>query len=149
MKIKTCDACGKEGNLWKAKTKTQLGLCKSCAMKNATQIGNYKITTKSSDIKPVEKKKSKKNISPIAEKEKKRLAEYRVVRDEWLGINKRCQFPNCYSRDVQLHHAAGRIGSLLTDTRYFRALCDTHHRWVELHPVEAKKMDLSVDRLNK
>jgi len=63
MKIKTCDACGKEGSLWKAKTKTQLGLCKSCALKNATQIGNYKITTKSSDIKPVENRTQKEDKS--------------------------------------------------------------------------------------
>lgn len=132
-------------------------ICKHCGAVNThfsfqchTQRKPIKIvTTEWKENQASLKKKRKKNISPIAEKEKKRLAEYRVVRDEWLGVNNRCQFLNCYSRDVQLHHAAGRIGSLLTDTRYFRALCDTHHRWVELHPVEAKKMGLSVDRLNK
>lgn len=116
-------------------------------MKNATPIGSYTILTKTDT--PKHKKKRNKRINPISEKEKKRLAEYRMVRDEWLKKNNRCEFPNCYSREVQLHHGIGRIGSLLTDIRHFHALCDTHHRWAELHPLEAKEMGLSGNRLDK
>lgn len=138
MKQHKCKFCGAIDSHWSFQCHTQRKPIK-------VNIVTKEWVKKNDEL----KKKRKKNISPIAEKEKKRLAEYRVVRDEWLGINNRCQFPNCYSRDVQLHHAAGRIGSLLVDTRYFRALCDTHHRWVELHPLEAKEMNLSVNRLDK
>jgi len=45
--MKTCGICLKEfPTMWKAKTKTEPQKCKSCAMKNATPMGGYKMTTK-------------------------------------------------------------------------------------------------------
>lgn len=94
-------------------------------------------------LKPV-----KKYVIPQVNKKKtKELAEYRKVRDQFFKENPVCQFPGCNSREIQLHHKKGRVGNLLSDKRYFSSLCDKHHRYVELNPIEAKKLGLSLDRL--
>lgn len=157
MKLKICSSCQKECYLWKSIPP----LCKSCALKNATQIGNYTITTKTAvadtiefikdlkkDIKPNGKRKAKR-INPISEKQKERLKRYRINRDEYFEENPICQFPDCNSRDITLHHMAGKIGDLLFDKRWFKSLCFTHHRFVEENPLESQKLGLSKKRLDK
>lgn len=48
MKEKQCGVCLQYfPAMWKAKTKTEPQKCKSCAMKNATPISNYRISNKS------------------------------------------------------------------------------------------------------
>lgn len=96
---------------------------------------------------PVIQKLKSKPISPVSDKQKIRLAEYRVVRDKFFKDNPVCQFPECSSTDIQLHHSRGRVGSLLTDAEHFRSLCDKHHRYCELNPIEAKRLGLSGGRL--
>ena len=106
--------------------------------------------TSNSTAKKVEKvysTKSDKRISPISDKQAKRLAEYRKVRDKFMKENPICEV--CGNLATDLHHAAGRVGDLLTDIRYFKALCRHHHQFIELHPLEAKRMGLSVNRLDK
>lgn len=95
--------------------------------------------------KPIERKPVK--IKQVSNKMNKRLAEYRKLRDEYLKANPICQYPNCNSTELDLHHGQGRIGNLLTDTRYFIGLCRTHHIWVENNPQQAKKLNLSFDRI--
>jgi hypothetical protein len=88
-------------------------------------------------------------IKPISDKKAIELKEYRIVRDAYLKANPVCLYPNCANRDVQLHHAKGRVGSLLGDVKYFRSLCDTHHKFCELNPDKAKELGLSINRLDK
>lgn len=95
-----------------------------------------------------DKKKPKKWIAPVSEKQAERLAEYRVVRDEYLRDHPVCEFPDCKSEDVTLHHSKGRCGNLLTDMKWFKALCDKHHREVEESPLKSKEMGLSFNRLD-
>lgn len=94
--------------------------------------------------------KTKKSISPVSDTELKRLAKYRIAREEskaeHSGI---CDFPGCNRTDLSCHHGAGRVGSLLWNKKYFRWLCDPHHHWVEEHPIEAKEMNLSFTRTDK
>jgi hypothetical protein len=41
----------------------------------------------------------------------------------------------------------GRIGNLLTDPKYFLAVCRQCHNWIEEHPKEAKELGYSVSRI--
>lgn len=100
--------------------------------------------TKESVLKPT----TSKRIKQISDKKLEELKEYRIVRDRYFKNNPVCEFPNCSSREITLHHAKGRIGSLLTDDRYFKSLCMYHHRVIEENPTEAKRLGLSFDRLS-
>lgn len=73
--------------------------------------------------------------------------EYRKRRKEYMAIHPVCEHPGCDQPATELHHMRGRIGSLLTDPRWYRALCNRHHREVETHPEDAKKLGLSASRL--
>jgi len=54
-----------------------------------------------------------------------------------------CRFPGgCDRKTADNHHLRGKIGELLTDTRYFFPLCRHHHDWVRDHPVEARALNL-------
>lgn len=91
-----------------------------------------------------------KNTEPIKRLSKaqmKRLAQYRVVRDEYLAEHPVCEYPGCNCTDVTLHHKDGRIGAYLTNKKFFCSLCPKHHRFAEENPVIAKTMGLSEDRL--
>jgi hypothetical protein len=90
-----------------------------------------------------------KQIKKVSDSQLLKLARYRKARDEHFEKYPKCQYPGCDSTDVTLHHAAGKIGELLYNKKYFRSLCLPHHRWAELHPKEAKKLKLSVTRLDK
>ncbi|MDF3076162.1 MAG: hypothetical protein K0S09_51 [Sphingobacteriaceae bacterium] len=86
----------------------------------------------------------------IAKRSKKRAKqerEYAKLKAEYLK-DRHCEYPGCYSNEVTLHHSAGRVGNLLTDVRYFKALCWQHHSEVELNPLRAKELGLSKSRLD-
>ena len=155
MTKKLCE----EGNhyvesLFWAKRKDRKSACMQCAKKYARPISkkvkmieswNPLNEAKSSDI----SKPKHKPIKPISDKQALRLKEYRKVRDEYFKDNPICEYPDCNSKDIQLHHRKGRIGSLLSDKRYFCSLCDTHHRTIELNPDLAYSLGLSLKRLDK
>ena len=100
---------------------------------------------KESSLKPTKSKR----IKPISDKQLVRLAEYRLVRDKYFKDNPICEFKGCYSTELTLHHKAGKIGNLLTDSRYFCSLCFEHHRWVHDNDFEARELGLLVSRLDK
>lgn len=127
--------------LWKANPK----LCKKCWLK----INPSKPLKSKSGI-PTGKtiKSPAYRIKSVSDKKLVELKEYRVVRDEYLATNKVCEHPECSNPSEDLHHAKGRVGILLTDTRYFKALCRKCHRWVEENPTDAKSMGLSFSRLD-
>lgn len=89
---------------------------------------------------------------PIAKKSKKRERQeekYRRARDKYFEEHPVCEFPGCTSRKITLHHKRGRVGAFLTDKRWFCSLCDEHHKFVEQNPDEAKRLQLSLSRLDK
>lgn len=141
MKLKECSFCNKETILWKANPKA----CRSCWLQ-------YKAQESSSHPKEYNLSKTKQSrsyrIKSVSDKKLAELKEYRVVRDGYLDTHKVCEHPECKNLSEDLHHAKGRVGSLLTDVRYFKALCRRCHRWVEENVNEAKKLGLSVDRLS-
>lgn len=138
-KLKRCSGCGKDSYLWKSNPP----LCKACAMRS-------KARNDDSDKKvsvPQKKKKVPKRIAPVSEKQKERLSEYRKVRDKYLRDNPKCKC--CGGSPVELHHGAGRQGNLLTDVRYFVALCRSCHLIAEGSPEWAKESGFSFTRLDK
>lgn len=142
-KKKTCKACGEEAYLYAR------GMCAHCDRKvNPQKHGLLKPSGESSPER-VQTPQKRKRIAPVSEKQARRLKEYRKLRDAYLKANNTCEFPGCTSTEVTLHHGAGRVGDLLTDTNYFVALCFKHHRFVEENPTEAKGMGLSYNRLDK
>ena len=141
MKLKECSFCHKETILWKANPKA----CKQCWLQ-------YKASETSSQPKQYNVSKTKesplKRIKSVSTKKLAELKEYRIVRDGYLASNKICEHPECKNLSEDLHHAKGRVGNLLTDVRYFKALCRRCHRWVEDNPEQAKALGLSLSRLS-
>jgi hypothetical protein len=91
---------------------------------------------------------SKVKIKSVSDKRLLALKEYRVVRDAYMRDHKICEHPECNSPSTELHHSKGRIGKLLTDPLYFKALCHSCHFFIEQNPILAKELGLSVDRLS-
>lgn len=138
MNLKTCSFCKEEKYLWKSNPKA----CKTCWGKF---ISDNKDKPSNLSAKP---KSALKRIKSVSDKKLAELAKYRVVRDLYLREHPICEFYTCDCREVELHHGKGKIGELLTNPKYFKALCREHHIFVELKPIEAKELGLSFNRLD-
>jgi hypothetical protein len=140
-KPKECSNCKKITVLWTSNPK----LCKICSTYLKSQ-GNISSPKQRSTI--IGKVSSGK-IKSVSDKMLVSLREYRLVRDLYMDEYTICEHPECSSPSTELHHKKGRIGNLLTDSRYFCALCHDHHEWSEKNPILAKELGLSMDRLTK
>jgi len=143
MKVKSCSNpnCDYVGTLFKSSP----ALCKNCAMKYNYQ--NKEKVSENGLNKAIEVKKYV--IPKVSKNRQEALKIYRRKRDKYFKDNPICEFPECTSKNITLHHAKGRIGAFLTDKRYFKSLCAKHHRYVEENPTEAIKLGLSYKRLDK
>lgn len=87
------------------------------------------------------------NVSSIKKESDKRKAqnnEYKKIRLAFLKDNPRCAVTG---RDAtEIHHMKGRVGSLLTDTKYFLPVCRDAHQRIELNPEWAKENGYSLNR---
>ena len=130
MKHKTaiCIVCGQERLIYAKK------LCGQC----------YERQRKKTPL-----RRSNKPIRKQSKRSADQMRRYKRVRDKYLEENPICQYPGCKSREVTLHHARGRLGSFLTDKRWFRSLCWPHHQEIETNPALAKSLGLSFSRLSK
>lgn len=140
-KLKPCGICGDPKYLWVS----QPPMCRECNdMLKAIKVSVIE------DMKPIKANKPKRiRIAACSKTRYSELAKYRRVRDRYFKDHPVCEYIGCNSQDVTLHHMRGRLGSLLTDKRYFKSLCLPHHQFVELHPDQAKQMGLSQSRLDK
>lgn len=84
----------------------------------------------------------------VSDKQSKRMAEYMKIRDKFLN-GRWCAYHGHGCIPTEVHHGAGKIGDLLTDTRYFVAVCPEAHRMIEGRPKWAKENGYSFDRTNK
>lgn len=143
MKKKICSSCGIECFLWKSTPK----LCKSCALKNSTPIGEFTMTSN----KTLQSTKTFKPINKQSDKEKKRQAQYKLVRAYYISGHPNCeaQLNGCTLESTDIHHQKGKIGKLLIDMNFFVALCRSCHSYLEVHPKEAKELGFSLNRLDK
>lgn len=98
-------------------------------------------------------------IPKMSAKQKAKMAEYYVVRAEFLNSLTDLLCPVYPDKTVtDIHHKKGREGyaddwarrnniPLLIDTRYFLAVSRLGHDKIEKNPTWAKKMGFSEDRL--
>lgn len=96
--------------------------------------------------------KKPKRPNPVSEKLASNLKIYKEVRETYLERHPICELNIkgvCTKSANQIHHSAGRIGDLLTDTRYFKAVCYQCHRYAEENPSEAYKNGWSINRFKK
>lgn len=136
-KKKLCDGCKEEQFIWKNDKGNRY--CKTCWSRLQTVTGKH--------TKPTTSRK------PIAPRSKKRAAqerEYSKLRKDFLLSSPTCQakLPNrCTHHATDVHHMKGRIGPLLTDTKFFLAVCRSCHDWIETHPEEAKELGFSISKI--
>ena len=91
------------------------------------------------------------NVESNQSEEIEKLKEYKVVRNEFMAEHKYCmaKWEGCTGLATECHHSRGRIADLLTDKRYFKALCHNCHCRVETEPLLAKELGLSANRFVK
>lgn len=66
---------------------------------------------------------------------------YNAQKRRVLKVNPFCaRFPKLKSEDV--HHTRGRVGSLLLDERFWRAVSRKGHDWIGNNMAEARKLGL-------
>jgi len=76
----------------------------------------------------------------ISDRRREQLKAYTKVRDEFMAAHPTCH--HCGKKSQDPHHLRGRIGSLLTDTRYLIALCRKCHDFVGANPAKARELGL-------
>ena len=92
----------------------------------------------------------KKPINPISESLKESNKIYKVEKAEYMKEHPICEagvICKNTAKSEDIHHKKGRLGKLLTDKRYFLAVCRRDHDWIELNPKEAKKLGFSLNRI--
>ena len=80
----------------------------------------------------------------------KRLSQERLYskkKKAYLINHIQCEVPGCNKISEELHHKKGRIGSLLTNEKFFMGVCIEHHRKIEDFPDWAKENGFSLSRL--
>jgi hypothetical protein len=111
---------------------------------------NYHYKIYRSQFWKVKESKPKNKIKPISNKQALRIRKYSLIRNKYVIDNPLCKMNvvvECTYYTTEVHHSKGKTGDLLFDIRYFVPGCAACHRWVEVHPAEAYKLGLSVERL--
>lgn len=94
----------------------------------------------------------KKPIKQISDSLKKENEIYKAEKSKYMKEHPICEagvICNKQNPSQDIHHKKGRIGSLLSDKKYFLAVCREDHEWIENNPKEAKKLGFSLNRLSK
>lgn len=93
-----------------------------------------------------EKKAPVTGIKKTSDKMDKTLALYNVVRKKFLQAHTQCAvFPNM--RSVEIHHIAGKVGSLYLDSNNFLPVSRMGHNWIHENEAEATKLGFTISRL--
>ena len=130
-KLKVCGICSRERLIWK--NFQGIKYCQLCW--NLSQ--------------PKKLKKKSKRINPISLQRREDNKIYAIERVAFLLEHPMCQVHiiGCYNQSSQVHHAKGRTGSLFLDKRYWIAVCDFCHKFVENNPTWAKENKFSLNRI--
>lgn len=81
--------------------------------------------------------KKSKAIAPVSQKRLVELAEYRVVREDYMKAHPECEV--CGEESIEIHHKNGRTNQRLTDDEFFLAVCRGCHNFIHANPVEARE----------
>jgi O6-methylguanine-DNA--protein-cysteine methyltransferase len=92
------------------------------------EVGKYYLCDEHKDLKQYQSKKVKKprRIKKVSDKRKVENEVYTEVRKEYLSKNPMCEC--CQGLATEIHHKAGRVGTFLTDSFTFMAICAPCHR---------------------
>lgn len=104
----------------------------------------YRSSLKAPKISP---KKTQNKIKQVSVKRSQENRLYTAKRALYLAENIKCECCKVMP-STEIHHKKGRIGNLLTDTRYFLAVCRQCHTKIELNPEWAKENNYSLSRLS-
>ena len=85
-------------------------------------------------------------IKPYSTKRGKQVREYKKIRIQYLRNNPLCEV--CGGLATTIHHKKGRIGELLTNTKYFLPACMRCHDKIEINPEWAREKGYSLNRLS-
>jgi transposase len=131
-KPKQCAGCGDQKPIWK----NHMGekYCKDCWYKKA----------------PVKFPTQKKLINPKSDKQAVLDQLYTKLRVAFLTKYPYCQarLDDCTAISTDVHHKKGR-GQHYLEQETWLSVCRTCHDWIEKHPVEAKELGFSINRLVK
>lgn len=131
-KLKICSWCEQEKVIWKNHEGKRY--CQYCWY----------------NLNPPRQNKKPKPIKPISEKRKEENKEYKISRLKYLLSHPKCEASLivCTGYSTEIHHSEGRVGTNFLDSTKFLAVCHECHMWIELHPLEAKQLGLSGNRLD-
>lgn len=89
-------------------------------------------------------------IKKVSDKRRKQNTVYSQKRNAYLKAYPTCQVGtlSCTIKATEVHHKRGREGELLTDERYFLAVCRHCHTVIEENPTWAKHKGFSENRLD-
>ena len=138
QKLKICHNCQKPKVIWKNHQGDRY--CRVCWASLKLELPNDK-------PKPTVYKQPIARVSDKRSKEERIYAGKRVI---FLAKNPTCQanLPGiCVRKSCEVHHKKGRVGKLYLDENFWLAACSECHKWIELHPIEAKTLGLSLSRL--
>ncbi len=95
-------------------------------------------------LKPVEiKEKGKQEVRKEQEKE------YLKKKKAYLAIHKTCEVEDCKKAATDLHHKKTRIGNMLTDEKYFMAVCRKCHTKITTNSKWAIQQGYSISKFSK
>lgn len=132
--MKVCSGCKKPSVIWKSEGRDKY--CRQCwSCHNPSKVGQ---TSKPRSTK----------LAPRSSRQSKKEALYAILRKAYLKDHNMCEahLPDCGTYATDIHHKAGR-GVYFLDSTTYMAVCRSCHQWIELHPIEAKQMNFSVERL--
>ena len=131
--------------LWKQLLPSSKTLCEVFAKEERDQqraLAKRKRDT-SRIVNKLATKTVRKRIAPVSKAKQETLKTYSAFRAAHLAACPKCV--GCrviFKRDsrpaTDIHHSRGRLGTLLTDTRWWFALCRECHDWVGANPDAAR-----------
>lgn len=134
--------------------KVHLGMCIDCNKVKTLVVKALRCDQCNYAFKQAKKGLSVKSkaISFMSDKRKVENKEYLKVREEYLLEHPKCEaniVGVCSKKATDIHHTVGRTGKLLTERKYFLAVCRACHSWIENHPQNSVELEFSGIRTNK
>lgn len=90
-------------------------------------------------------------VKKISDKQTTKNKVYTAKRIIFLAAHPKCQakLEGCTQVATDVHHMAGRTGSLFLDESQWLPVCRACHSYIETHPDFAKEKGFSKSRLTK
>lgn len=90
-------------------------------------------------------------IKPVADKRKKQLGKYRIIRKDFLITHPICEvhLVGCTIIATEVHHSGGKENELLLDVSKFKATCRHCHDIITENSKEAIEQGHSISKHKK